>query len=84
MRWSHLVADTAEELHSAAGALGLSRERAQERGSTLHYDLPDAWREDAIARGVAKSVSCRELIAMRDRLAPGRRARRRARVSTRR
>jgi hypothetical protein len=64
-RWSHMVADTAEELHEAAEALGLSRARAQDKGRTLHYDLPDEWRERAIALGVAQPIAWRELVARR-------------------
>src|SRR6059058_5664912 len=41
LRWSHMVADTAEELYLAAEELGLSRERVQAKGRTLHYDLPE-------------------------------------------
>ena len=65
LRWSHMVADTAEELHRAAETLGLSRARAQNRGRTLHYDLPDEWRERAIAEGVAQPITWRELVARR-------------------
>jgi hypothetical protein len=64
-RWSHLVADTADELHAAAARLGIPRRGAQERGSTLHYDLPDEWRERAIATGVAKPIGWRELVLWR-------------------
>jgi 1,6-anhydro-N-acetylmuramate kinase len=63
--WSHLVADTPEELHEAAGLLGLRREWAQERGRTLHYDLPDELRERAIALGVAEPISWQELAERR-------------------
>lgn len=71
-RWSHLVADTAPELHAAAAALGIPRRAAQDRGRTLHYDLPDESRERAIALGVAEPIGWRELARMRRRLAPGR------------
>jgi hypothetical protein len=64
-RWSHLLADTPEELHEAAGRLGLRREWAQERGRTLHYDLPDELRERAIALGVAEPIHWRELARRR-------------------
>jgi hypothetical protein len=64
-RWSHLVADSAEELHEAAGALGLRREWAQDRGRTLHYDVPDELREQAIALGVAEPIHWRELARRR-------------------
>jgi len=63
--WSHLVADTPEELHEAAGQLGLRREWAQEGGRTLHYDLPDELRERAITLGVAEAISWRELARRR-------------------
>jgi len=46
-----MVADTPDELYAAAGRLGLRREWAQDRGRTLHYDLPDELRERAIELG---------------------------------
>lgn len=64
-RWSHLIADTAEELYGAAAALGLRREWVQDKGRTLHYDLPDTLRERAIADGVAQPIHWRELSAWR-------------------
>ena len=64
-RWSHLVADTPEELHEAAGRLGLRREWAQAEGRTLHYDLPDELRELAIVTGVAEPIHWRELARRR-------------------
>jgi hypothetical protein len=70
LRWSHMVADTAEELHGAAEALGLGRDRVQDKGRTLHYDLPEEWRERAIARGIARPIHWRELARRRARVAP--------------
>jgi hypothetical protein len=70
-RWSHMVADTAEELHAAAARLGLPRRAAQDKGRTLHYDLPDEWRERAIADGIAIPISWRELARRRSAMAPG-------------
>ena len=67
--WSHLVAEDAEELHRAAAALGLPRAAAQDRGRTLHYDLPDELRERAIERGIAKPIHWRELADRRVTLA---------------
>jgi hypothetical protein len=64
LRWSHLIADTAEELHRAAEALGLRREWAQER-RTLHYDVPDAVRVRAVALGIAEPISWREVARRR-------------------
>ena len=74
-RWSHMVADTAEELHAAARELGVPPAAAQERGRTLHYDLPDEWRATAIERGIAEPIATRDLARRRASLAPGRRAR---------
>jgi hypothetical protein len=70
-RWSHLVADTAEELHDAARRLGLRREWAQEGGRTLHYDLPDELRARAIDLGVAEPLTWRELARRRLEGSPG-------------
>jgi hypothetical protein len=70
-RWSHLVADTAEELHDAARRLGLRREWAQEGGRTLHYDLPDELRARAIELGVAEPLTWRELARRRLEDSPG-------------
>lgn len=64
-QWSHLVADSEEELHQAAAALGLRREWAQDKGRTLHYDLPEHLRERAIELGVAEPLSWRELARRR-------------------
>ncbi len=65
MAWSHLVADTPEELHAAADRLGLRREWAQDKGRTLHYDLPEEYRLRAIERGLAVPISWRELARRR-------------------
>ena len=73
-RWSHLVADAADELHRAAAQLGLKREWAQERGRTLHYDLPDEFRLRAIELGLATPITWRDLARRRATLAPGSRA----------
>jgi uncharacterized protein DUF4031 len=64
-RWSHLVADTPEELHGAARRLGLRRQWAQEKGRTLHYDLPDELRELAIELRYATPITWRELVVRR-------------------
>jgi hypothetical protein len=65
MAWSHLVADTPEELHRAAAQLGLRREWAQEKGRTLHYDLPEHVRLRAIELGIAEPIEWRELARRR-------------------
>lgn len=73
-RWSHMVADSADELHRAAAALGLPPAAAQSRGQTLHYDLPDEWRDRAIRLGFAVPIHWRELVRRRAAMAPGHRA----------
>ena len=69
-RWSHLVAETEEELHAFAAAMGIRRTAFQVRSGRphhAHYDLPERARSEAIARG-AVPVSWRELGRMlRDR-----------------
>lgn len=65
MEWSHLVADSAEELHRAAEELGLRREWAQDKGRTLHYDLPEYLRVRAIELGVARPITWRKLAERR-------------------
>jgi hypothetical protein len=72
-RWSHMVGESAEELHLAAEALGLKREWVQDRGRTLHYDLPEEWRVRAIEQRVATAITWRELVRGRHRMAVGRR-----------
>jgi hypothetical protein len=71
-RWSHLVAETAAELHAAADALGIPRIAAQDGGRTLHYDLPEEFRAQAIGRRLAEPISWRELARRRAEVAPGR------------
>ena len=66
--WSHMVAETAEELHAAAASLGIPREHAQDKGRTLHYDLTDEFRDIAIERGIAQPIPWRELVSRRAEL----------------
>ena len=70
-RWSHLVAETPQELHRAAAALGIPPAGVQDRGRTLHYDLPDEYRRRAIELGVAEPIAWRELARRRADMAPG-------------
>lgn len=62
-RWSHLVADTAEELHLFAERMGMRRAWFQERPGRphhAHYDLPERVRAEAVANG-AVEVTWRQL-----------------------
>ncbi len=63
--WFHLVADTPAELHEAAGRLGLRPEWAQDKGRTLHYDVPQHVRQLAIELGAAQPIAWRDLVRRR-------------------
>ncbi len=69
-RWSHLVADSDDELHSFAARLGMRREWFQckeGRPHHAHYDLPERSRQDALSLG-AVAVTWRQVGRMiRDR-----------------
>jgi hypothetical protein len=59
----HLFADSEEELHGLAGALGMRREWAQiGRRGILHYDLNAERRERALALG-ARALSRKASVA---------------------
>lgn len=50
--WSHLMADTDEELHTFALRLGLRREWAQYEGTwKSHYDVTESIRRKALRMG---------------------------------
>ena len=60
--WSHLIADTTEELHAFAARLGIQRARFQHKPTRPwqdHYDVPEATRRRAIGLG-AKPIDCRQ------------------------
>jgi hypothetical protein len=64
--WSHLIADTTEELHAFAVGLGLERVRFHgnpARPWKDHYDVPEAKRQRAMELG-ARPISRREAVAM--------------------
>lgn len=51
-RWSHLVADTTEELHAFAARLGMRPSWVQYPGTPKeHYDLTEPKRRQAVALG---------------------------------
>jgi len=50
-RWAHLMADTLDELHVMAAALGMPRRAFQDKTSGAHYDVDAELRERAIALG---------------------------------
>jgi hypothetical protein len=60
--WSHLIADTTEELHAFAAGLGHARawfHRSPARPWKDHYDIPEATREVAISLG-ARPITRRD------------------------
>lgn len=66
-RWSHLTADTTEELHRFAAGLGLRRAWFQEHAHDPlrhHYDVTEALRHEAIDRG-AVAVTWRQAARVR-------------------
>lgn len=67
MLMNHMIADTPEELHAMAAALGLKRAWFQDRGSHPHYDVCSSKRALAIRRG-ANPVTTRQLVDVLRRL----------------
>ena len=64
--WSHLIADTTEELHAFAAGLGHERawfHRSPARPWKDHYDIPEATRELAIGLG-ARPIARRDAAEM--------------------
>jgi hypothetical protein len=75
-RWSHLTADTTEELHLFAAQLGIPVAAFQQKPGKPefdHYDVPDELRERAIALG-AIALSWREAARQRRERRPGAKA----------
>jgi hypothetical protein len=72
--WSHLMADTPEELHVFAAQLGLKRSWFQDHKPFWHYDVTDGMRQRALALG-AKPITAREAVQLphwqRQKAGPG-------------
>jgi hypothetical protein len=62
MKMSHMIADTAAELHFMADAIGVQRRWFQAHASFPHYDVCETKRQLAIAKG-AIEVSRENLVA---------------------
>ena len=72
-RWSHLTADTTDELHVFAARLGLPRRAFQTKPGKPafdHYDVTDELRERAMALG-AISLTWRQAARQRRIRGPG-------------
>lgn len=61
MLMSHMLADSLDELHAMAEAIGLRRQWFQSKASHPHYDVCDAKRREAIKRG-AVPASRRQIV----------------------
>lgn len=60
-RWSHLTADTEDELHAFAASIGLKRAWAQKMGTLFfHYDVIPSKRGQAVQKG-AIEITRRQL-----------------------
>jgi Protein of unknown function (DUF4031) len=73
-RWSHLTADTEDELHDFAGRLGIPRRAFQHKPGKPafdHYDVPEELRLKAIEQG-AVALTWREAAKLRRKKAPRR------------
>jgi hypothetical protein len=53
-RWSHLMADSRDELLSFADRLGLRRAWLQDKRSGVHFDVTDSMRTKAIRLGAVQ------------------------------
>jgi hypothetical protein len=51
MRMSHMIADTADELHAMAAAIGVQRRWFQGKASFPHYDVCESRRVLALENG---------------------------------
>jgi Protein of unknown function (DUF4031) len=65
--WSHMFADSVDELHAMADSLGLKRIWFQNKHNFPHYDVVPSKRNLAIRFG-AKAVTQEESIAIWDRI----------------
>lgn len=69
-KWSHMTADTREELHDfAVNQLGMSRHWFQDHPRLWHYDVVERTRERAIELG-ARPVTVREFVEITRRRMP--------------
>ncbi|HEY3087575.1 MAG TPA: DUF4031 domain-containing protein [Jatrophihabitantaceae bacterium] len=59
----HLLADTREELHAMAAAIGMPRRLFQDHPWRWHYDLPRHLREQALRHG-AREVTLHDVGAL--------------------
>jgi hypothetical protein len=65
--WSHLVADSLDELHAFASTLGLQRRWFQSKSLYPHYDVTASVRDRALAMG-AKGADRGVIVACAKRM----------------
>jgi hypothetical protein len=56
--WSHMVADSLEELHAMADAIGMRRSWFQDKPGFPHYDITPPKRAMAIRKGALERTTC--------------------------
>ncbi len=67
-QWCHMIADTEDELHEMATAIGLKRAWFQDKsGKIPHYDLVPSKRKLALKRG-AIEIGSRQFIEIGNRV----------------
>lgn len=62
-RWCHLLADSVEELHEFAAAVGLSKQAFHRAARIPHYDVTSTQRLWLLEQG-AKPVTARQAILL--------------------
>lgn len=62
----HMIADTLEELHAMADAIGLKREWFQDARAAAHYDLSLSHRRAALANGAIELERRSFVVKMRE------------------
>jgi hypothetical protein len=71
-RWKHschMYADTHEELHAMAAAIGMKREWFQDEGKLSHYDLVESRRKAAVRCGAIEHSRAEMVTFMRRKCA---------------
>jgi hypothetical protein len=67
MKMSHMIADTPDELHAMAAAIGVQRRWFQDRASFPHYDVCESKRALAIENG-AQALEHSDFVAAMRRI----------------
>lgn len=63
MKMSHMIADTENELHKMAKAIGVARKHFQDKSSSPHYDIAKSKRALALQKG-AVAITLRQCSRM--------------------